>query len=185
VYSHYLCSYFAVHKPVQQVNFTQASSVPTPFKRVLETKRSPKIEVYSYFFVKYRNTHAYSYFGCKILKGGLINLLGTLCVLLFDLSFYIIDILTPREVGLHCPAGRLGICSPLNSPNWVQHIFPARLIHSVSPPRSTSRCTNGAPRGPWTPAPSATRTRRTSRSASSAPSRSAAAFLTIGVVLRI
>lgn len=49
VYSYCLYSDFVVRKPVQLVNFALASSVPTPFELFCETKRSPEIEVYSYF----------------------------------------------------------------------------------------------------------------------------------------
>jgi len=47
--------------------FTLAFIVPTPFKLVWETKRFPG-NAHFYFFVKHKNTHAYSVFGCVFLK---------------------------------------------------------------------------------------------------------------------
>jgi len=49
-------SYFVAHKPAEQVNF----SVPNPFMLFWETKRSPGIDAFSYFFMRIVILDAYS-----------------------------------------------------------------------------------------------------------------------------
>lgn len=61
--------YFVFRKPVQLVRYTLASRVPIPVKLFWEDQKFP-FEVYSYFLVKYKTTHVYSYFGCVFLWRG-------------------------------------------------------------------------------------------------------------------
>jgi len=49
--------------------YLEFCGAPTPFKLFWVTKHFPRIDVYSYFFVKCRNAYVYSDFGCIFLKG--------------------------------------------------------------------------------------------------------------------
>lgn len=47
--------------------------MPTAFNFFWATKCCPGVDVYSCFFVKYKNTHAHSFFRCVFLKGGAVK----------------------------------------------------------------------------------------------------------------
>lgn len=141
IHTYPYCSWdsdFVVCKPVQPFNFILASSVPTSFKLFWETKTEKRfagINVFSYFFVKYNTTHAYSYIWCVFLGRGL----GYTCFIYvwnsakFASSNCSHVYFGPPKRGKYSQGGMCKIsivCFPLLYSKW--YFFPGSLILVLS-----------------------------------------------------